>query len=82
MRISAYQLLRGHIESTAGQVAAELARRGIPADPQVTITIEPDDWLTEARRFSRTNVIEQVWSDDDIDRLIKQTQQEVEALKP
>lgn len=70
------------IESTAGQVATELARRGIPPDQQVTVTIEPDDWLTEARRFSRQKVIEAGWSDDDIDRLIKQAQQEVEPLLP
>jgi hypothetical protein len=66
------------IESTAEQVAAELARRGIPSDQQVTITIEPNDWLTAARRFSRPKVIEAGWSDDDIDRLIKQAQQEVD----
>jgi len=66
------------IESTAGQVAIELARRGIPPDQQVTVTIEPDDWLTKARRFSRPKVIEAGWSDDDIDRLIKQAQKEVE----
>ena len=29
------------IESTAGEVAAELARRGIAADQHLTITIEP-----------------------------------------
>jgi hypothetical protein len=71
------------IESTAGQVAAELARRGIAPDRHVTITIEPDgDWLAEARRFSRQKVIEAGWSDDEIDRLIKQAQQEVEPLLP
>ena len=70
------------IESTAGQVATELARRGIPPDQQVTVTVEPDDWLTEARRFSRQKVIEAGWSDADIDRLIKQAQQEVEPLLP
>jgi hypothetical protein len=66
------------IESTAGQVAAELARRGIASDQLVTITIEPNDWLTDAQRFSRRKVIAAGWSDDDIDRLIKQAQQDVE----
>ncbi len=67
------------IESTAGQVADELARLGIAPDRHVTITIEPnDDWLAAARRFSRQKVIEAGWSDEDIDRLIKQAQQEVE----
>ena len=70
------------IESTAGQVAATLAKRGIAPDRHVTIVIEPDDWLTEARAFSRPQVIEAGWSDDDIDRLIKQAQREVEPLLP
>jgi hypothetical protein len=70
------------IESTAGQVAAELARRGIAPDQHVTVVVEPDDWIAEARRFSRQKVIEAGWSDDDIDRLIKQAQQEVEHLLP
>ena len=66
------------IESTAGQVAAELERRGIAPDRHVTITIEPDDWLAEVRRYSRKRVIEAGLSDDDIDRLVKQAQKEVE----
>lgn len=66
------------IESTAGEVAAELARRGIDPDQPVMVTIAPDDWLEEARRFSRPKVIEAGWSDEDIDRLIKQAQKEVE----
>lgn len=70
------------IESTAGKVVDELARRGIAPDRQVTIVIEPDDWLAEARRFSRPRAIEAGWSDADIDRLIKQAQKEVEPLLP
>ena len=70
------------IESTAGQVAAELARRGIEPNQHVTVVIEPDDWIAEARRFSRPKVIEAGWSDADIDRLIKLAQQEVEPLLP
>lgn len=69
------------IESTAGEVAAELARRGIAPEQRVTITIEPDepaDWIAKARQFSRPKVMEAGWSDDDIDRLIKQAQREVE----
>ncbi len=41
------------IETTAGRMSEELARRGIARDQPVTIMIEPDDWLTEARRFAR-----------------------------
>lgn len=70
------------IECTAGQVAAELARRGIARDRHVTITIEPDDWLAEVRRYARPKVIEAGWSDDDIDRLIEQARKEVEPLLP
>jgi hypothetical protein len=66
------------IESTAGEVAAELARRGIAPDRHVTIIVEPDDWLAEVRRYARPKVTEAGRSDEDIDRLIKQAQKEVE----
>jgi hypothetical protein len=67
------------IESTAGQVAAELARRGIAPDQHVTITIEPDDWLAEVRRFTRPRVVAHGWSDADIDRIIDE---ERDAVQP
>jgi hypothetical protein len=63
------------IESTAGQVAAELARRGVAPDQRVTITIEPaepDDWIAKARKFARPKVIAEGWSDADIDRIVKE----------
>jgi hypothetical protein len=69
------------ITSTAGQVAAELARRGVPPDQRVTITIEPpdpNDWITKSRQFARPKVIAEGWTDDDIDRLIKRAQRDVE----
>ena len=69
-------------ESTAGQVASELARRGVAPEQKVTITIEPeepDDWISKARKFSRAKVIAEGWSDADIDRLIKE---ERKALPP
>ena len=54
---------RGHmrmqpefIESTAGQIAAELMRRGISSDQRVMINIEPDNWLSEDRKFARKQV--------------------------
>lgn len=62
-------------------MAAELARRGVAPEQRVTVTIEADkpaDWITKARQFSRPKMIEVGWLDDDIDRLIKQAQQEVE----
>ncbi|MGH7085072.1 MAG: hypothetical protein ACREFN_08800 [Acetobacteraceae bacterium] len=61
------------IESTAGQVAAALARRGVAPEKRVTITIEPDDpddWIAKARRFARPKMIAEGWSDEDIDRII------------
>jgi hypothetical protein len=69
------------IESTAGDVTAELARRGIAPDQRVTITIEPDepdDWIAKARRFARPKVIAEGWSDADIDRIIEEERQAVQ----
>jgi len=66
------------IETTAGQIAAELARRGIAPDQHVTITIQPDDWLTESRKFTRPRVIAQGWSDADIDRIIDEERDHVQ----
>jgi hypothetical protein len=67
------------IESTAGEVAAELARRGIAPDQHVTVTIEPDDWLAEVRRFARPRVIAKGWSDEDIDRVIENEREAVQS---
>lgn len=70
------------IESTAGEVAAELARRGVAPDQRVTITIEPDepdDWIAKARRFARPKVLAEGWSDTDIDRIIEEERQEVQS---
>jgi hypothetical protein len=69
------------IESTAGQVAAELARRGIAPDKRVTIAIEPDepnDWIAKARKFARPKVIAEGWSDADIDRIIDEERKAVQ----
>ena len=67
------------IETTVGKVAAELASRGLDPHDRVTITIEPDE-LLPGRRASRARVIAAGLTDDDIDRLIKQAQKEVEPL--
>jgi hypothetical protein len=63
------------IESTAGEVAAELQRRGISADERVTLTIEPE--LFPGRRASRKLVITAGLTDEDIDRLIEKAREEV-----
>jgi hypothetical protein len=65
------------IETTVSKVAAELARSGLDPDDRVTITIEPDE-LIPGRRASRARVIAAGLTDEDIDRLIKQAQNEVE----
>jgi hypothetical protein len=66
------------IEVAAGDVAAELKRRGIGSDERVTVTIEPERELIPGRRASRASVVAAGLSDDDIDRLIKQAQKDVE----
>ena len=68
------------IEVAAKEVAAELQRQGIEPDERVTVTIEPE--LIPGRRESRARVIAAGLTDDDIDRLIKQAQREVEPLLP
>jgi hypothetical protein len=63
------------IESTAGNIAEELARRGVAPGQRVTIAIEPDEpdeWITKAQMFARPKVIAKGWADADIDRIIKQ----------
>ena len=73
------------IESTAGQVAAELVRRGIAPDQRVTIVLEPeqpDDWLTRARDFARPKVAAEGWSDADIDRIIEEERDAVQPQRP
>ena len=70
------------IESTAGKVAEELARRGVSPAQRVTITIEPDepqDWLAKARAFARPKVVGEGWTDADIDRIIEE---ERDAAQP
>ncbi len=64
------------IESTAGQVAEELARRGIDPTRLVTITVEPEDWLTQGRRDNQPRIDAAGLSDHAIDGLIKESRRE------
>jgi hypothetical protein len=66
---------RETIEVMAGEVTAELKRRGISSDEKVTLTIEPEPF--PGRRESRKLVIAAGPTDEDIDRLIEQARQEV-----
>ena len=72
--------MRETIEVAAGEVAAELKRRGIGSDEKVTLTIEPEQEIIPGRRSSRARVVAAGLTDDDIDRLIKQAQKDVEPM--
>ena len=65
------------IETTVGEIAAELKRRGLDPHDRVMVTIQPDE-LVPGRREARARVIAAGLTDDDINRLIKQAQHEVE----
>jgi hypothetical protein len=68
------------IASTAGRVADDLMLRGIGPDQRVTVMIEPaepEDWITEVRRFARPLVLAEGWSDADIDCIIEEERQAV-----
>ena len=66
-------------ETTAGQVAAVLRRLGVGNERVITVVIEPDDWIAEARGISRPLVVAAGLSDDDdIDRLIDQARTEAQ----
>jgi hypothetical protein len=72
------------IETTAGQAAAELERRGIAPERRVTIAVEPaepNDWLTEVRKVARAKVIAKGLTDADIDRLIKEERRAVHTRR-
>ena len=62
------------IETTAGKVGTELARRGIGSDERVVVTIEAGQESIPGRRESRARVVAAGLTDDDIDRLVKQAQ--------
>ncbi len=70
--------IRETIEIAAGDIAAELKRRGMGPDDKVTLIIEPEREIIPGRRASRARVVAAGLSDDDIDRLIKQAQEDVE----
>jgi len=65
-------------ETTAGQIMDVLERLGVAKERMITVMIEPDDWLTKARRESRRLVIAAGLSDDDIDRLIDRARTEAQ----
>jgi hypothetical protein len=67
------------IETTVGEVAAELVRRGLDPNDRVTITIEPDELIT-GRRAARARVVAAGLTDEDIDRLIDEARAEAQPL--
>lgn len=66
------------IEATAGDVAEVLRRSGVSPHERVTVTIQPAEELIPGRHASRAQVVAARLSDDDIDRLIKNAQRDVE----
>ncbi len=67
------------IESTAGQVTAELTRRGIRPQDRVTITIDPEqDSFFLGRKESRARVVAAGLTDEDVERLIEEAREEVQ----
>lgn len=67
------------IETTVGEVAGELMRRGLDPNDRITITIEPDE-LIPGRREARAGIIAAGLSDEDIDRLIEEARSEAQPL--
>jgi hypothetical protein len=67
------------IQTTAGNIATELTRRGIAPTEQIVV-LRLVDWLAEVRRDSRARVVAAGLSDDDIDRLIKEERKAVQHL--
>ena len=67
------------IETTVGEVAAELTRRGLDPQDRVTVTIQPDEQIP-GRREARLRVIAAGLTDDDVDRLIDEARSEAQPL--
>ncbi len=65
------------IESTAGQIAAELARRGLAPTLPVVLTVGMSDELIPGRLASRLRVAAEGLSDEAIDKLIDEARAEV-----
>ncbi|MBF0124722.1 MAG: hypothetical protein HQL60_05235 [Magnetococcales bacterium] len=67
------------VESTAGQVTAELMRRGIPPEQRIMVTIDREKELIPGRLDSRVRVIATgLTTDDDTDKLIDAACEEVQ----
>lgn len=64
-------------ETTVGNVAAELVRRGLDAHDRVIITIEADE-LIPGRRAARALVVAAGLNEEDIDRLIDEARTEAQ----
>jgi hypothetical protein len=67
------------IETTVGEVAAELWRCGLDPHDRIRVTVLSDE-LIPGRREARRRVIAAGLSDDDIDRLIDEARTEAQAF--
>ncbi len=68
------------IETTAGEVAAELARRGIDPTRHVTVRLEPEDRFLRACRAARAAVEADGLTDNEIDDLIEEARHEANEI--
>lgn len=66
-------------EIEAGQVATELARRGVEPGRRVRVVIEPDDALFKAHCLSRMRFEAAGYADEDLPNLIKEARSEANA---
>ncbi|MBF0158815.1 MAG: hypothetical protein HQL58_04770 [Magnetococcales bacterium] len=67
------------IESTAGQITADLMRRGVPPEQRIMVTIDHKQSLIPGRFDSRIRVMTAgLTTDDDIDHLIDGAIEEVQ----
>ncbi len=68
------------IKTTAGQIEAELQRRGINAAVPVTVIINPiSELLWEARASVRPSILASGLSDEELDAVIDQARAEIAA---
>ncbi|HEX3861845.1 MAG TPA: hypothetical protein VHY35_09175 [Stellaceae bacterium] len=68
------------IKTTAAQISAELARRGVDPEEPVTITLDLGEELIPGRREARARVVAAGFTDADINRLIDEARTEAQSL--
>ena len=64
------------IQTTVGEVTEALAKHGVASDRLLTVTVEPNDWISRGRRVARPLVEADGLTDDDIDVLIDEARRD------